>query len=402
MRATRARACAGGRGNHSDSGVPVGRRAAAGAARMPDTAAAVDWQPLPLNFSTPFSVKAGNGRLWIRAEWEEQDNDWRELKLKGANWAGFQTGTGCIHELWRHPNVTTYVDFLSEHHFNAVRLPLSAAILTWALNGHRWKDNPHAQSYEGPGMPYRPTRSCGMYNGMLSLDILDDVIRRLRDAGIFVMLDLHTLELDGNPGMWCDGPCDEAGEQLINDAWGVLASRYCSFPNVILADVFNEPWASSWTDWASFVGRIGARILEQCPRWLVVAQGVAGDGWCWGENHLGYQSVPIPLPADRLVLSVHVFAPPPLQVGAQLIANGCNVNLQEGAGSHSQKWTALHMACYRKHIEFARMLLAAGADPSIHDINGNPAKAIAEKSGNKELVALLAEKAAGGAQRKKA
>ena len=91
-----------------------------------------------------------------------------------------------------------------------------------------------------------------------------------------------------------------------------------------------------------------------------------------------------------------------LQVGAQLIANGCNVNLQEGAGSHSQKWTALHMACYRKHIEFARMLLAAGADPSIHDINGNPAKAIAEKSGNKELVALLAEKAAGGAQRKKA
>ena len=78
-----------------------------------------------------------------------------------------------------------------------------------------------------------------------------------------------------------------------------------------------------------------------------------------------------------------------LQVGEQLIKNGCNVNQQEAAGSHSQKFTALHMACSKGHEKFVRMLLKEGADPTIQDINGSPAKAIAEKRGNKEIVALV-------------
>ena len=79
-------------------------------------------------------------------------------------------------------------------------------------------------------------------------------------------------------------PCTEVGERLIFDAWAVLAQRYCTYPNVILADVFNEPHSADWPSWKSFVERIGTQILNQCPRWLIVAQGIGGDGWCWGEN----------------------------------------------------------------------------------------------------------------------
>ena len=78
-----------------------------------------------------------------------------------------------------------------------------------------------------------------------------------------------------------------------------------------------------------------------------------------------------------------------LQVAEQLLANGASVNEQEGAGSHSQKFTALHMACYKGHTEFVRMLLAAGADPSIKDVNGNSAQATADKKGIKEIIELV-------------
>jgi aryl-phospho-beta-D-glucosidase BglC (GH1 family) len=100
-----------------------------------DDVDSVDWQPLKSqNFSTPFEVKAALGKLWIRAEWQDSGS-WEELRLNGVNWAGFQS-SGCPHELWKH-NVTEYIDFISAHGFNAVRLPLSAPIVVWALYSHR-------------------------------------------------------------------------------------------------------------------------------------------------------------------------------------------------------------------------------------------------------------------------
>lgn len=263
----------------------------------------VDWpahDTPSTNFSTPFEVKASNGKIWIKATFV---SEWEELYLNGANWAGFQAEAGCVHELWKH-DVTEYIEFLSNNRFNAVRLPLSAAIVTWAIHGRSW----NLAGHDEPG-PYRVQGKCGLYQGWLSLQILDDVITRLRDKGIFVMLDMHTTDIDGNQATWCTNQaCDTAGEQLIFDAWAVIASRYCSFANVILADVFNEPYGSLWPAWQGFVQRIGGQILSQCPRWLIVAQGIAGDQWCWGENILGQSRTPIVLPvAERLVMSVHSY-----------------------------------------------------------------------------------------------
>ena len=82
-----------------------------------------------------------------------------------------------------------------------------------------------------------------------------------------------------------------------------------------------------------------------------------------------------------------------MHVGEQLIANGVNVNAQEGAGSHSQKWSALHCACYKGHLDFVKMLLAHGADPNLRDVNGSSCKAIAEKGANKypDVLKLITE-----------
>jgi endoglucanase len=175
---------------------------------------------------------------------------------------------------------------------------------------------------------------CGAsYEGMESLDVLDDVLGKLRTAGIFVALDVHTLTSpEHNQALWClsDGGCDGASEQLIFSAWEKLASRYCSFPNVILADLFNEPYHATWagqvggSDWGDFAQRMGDFVLGLCPRWLIMAEGVGGnDGQCgelghggcwWGENIISAREYPIQLAlSNRLVLSPHVCAPLPAE-----------------------------------------------------------------------------------------
>ena len=58
----------------------AGRRALRRALRYTtaDVPTAVQWQRSPLNFSMPFDVKAVNGKMWIRAEWEAEDEDWHD------------------------------------------------------------------------------------------------------------------------------------------------------------------------------------------------------------------------------------------------------------------------------------------------------------------------------------
>ena len=69
--------------------------------------------------------------------------------------------------------------------------------------------------------------SCGEYSGWYHLDILDDVIARLRDVGIFVMLDMHTLgHPEYNDPIWCTWtPCTAETEKRIFDAWKVRETR---------------------------------------------------------------------------------------------------------------------------------------------------------------------------------
>ena len=112
-------------------------------------------------------------------------------------------------------------------------------------------------------------------------------VRLLREAGILVALDMHSLWKDGNAGTWCgdaEPRCDVTDtSHFMFRAWRILAERLCAEPNVLFADVFNEPYDHSWDGWARFVEAIGAHILHYCPRWLIVAEGVGGGGYWWGE-----------------------------------------------------------------------------------------------------------------------
>ena len=266
------------------------RQAAPRAIRAASVPEDVLWATDPsAPFSTPFELSASEGRIWI-APANASDGQKQVFYFKGANWvrarqiakpanapkptvrtivqAGFQA-SGCVHRLWD-DTVEEYIAFLVEHRFNSVRLPLS---VQWILSND-----------ETDGL-------CGEYEGWATLDILDDLVIRLEQAGIFVVLDMHTLEVDGNQGLWCDpnsrGECTANEEAPIREAWEVLAARYCSSPNVVGADLFNEPYSATWglgssgTDWGLAAGRLGNHVLSHCSRWLILVEGVANnDGQC--------------------------------------------------------------------------------------------------------------------------
>ena len=249
-------------------------------------------------FSIPFELSAHDGKLWIAPYYKAAIGEWQRLHIKGTNWAGFQA-SGCPHILWDGQKVSEYIDFLTEHKFNAVRLPLSAYRI-----------------YTNEANTIEPYGQCGPYYWRWQhLDILDDVIAQLRAAGIFVTLDMHNLYGDGNDGAWCGGAeadCNLYGgsmaDTLVPRAWEILARRYCRQPNVIIADLFNEPFGHSWEGWRAFVQVTGARVLQLCPRWLIMAEGVAGGGYWWGENIAMQVTTPIVLPVpNKLILSPHAY-----------------------------------------------------------------------------------------------
>ena len=78
-----------------------------------------------------------------------------------------------------------------------------------------------------------------------------------------------------------------------------------------------------------------------------------------------------------------------LQLATQFLKNGANVDEQEHAGSHSNKYSPLHVAALKGHEQMVKLLLSWGADPSLKDVNGILARAVAEKKGFGSIVELL-------------
>ena len=68
--------------------------------------------------------------------------------------------------------------------------------------------------------------------------------------------------------------------------------------------------------------------------------------------------------------------------GAKLIEVGANINARNDLSGA----TPLHMAAQRGRLEFAKMLLAHGADPMITDDRGAPAHLFAEDPKLRELL----------------
>lgn len=148
--------------------------------------------------------------------------------------------------------------------------------------------------------------------GKTALDIMDAVVESLGRHGLMVVMNnhisdaIHCCKSDDDNTLWYNERFPESA--WIND-WETIAARYRGFPNVIGADLRNEPrlfayWgpdAGSELDWAAAAERAGNAVLSIAPDWLIFVEGVN-----YAQDLGNVARRPLELKKrNRLVYSVH-------------------------------------------------------------------------------------------------
>lgn len=234
------------------------------------------------------------------------DAEGRPIVLQGVNWFGFETHNHAPHGLWSRD----YKDMLAQIKslgFNTIRLPFSLEAL---------------QSTSTTGIEYSNGRNAELA-GRTPQEVMDIIIDEAGRQGLMIILDNHSQTDDGfMDDLWFgQGGFSEADWVA---AWEALASRYADRPNVVAADLKNEPHGSAtWgtgsaTDWRRAAELAGNAVLAKAPDWLIIVEGienkVAGgqqlNSHWWGGNLEGVRANPVRLSTPgRVVYSPHEYGP---------------------------------------------------------------------------------------------
>jgi endoglucanase len=228
----------------------------------------------------------------------------KTVLLRGVNWFGTETQDHIVHGLW----ARDYQEMLAQIKnlgYNVIRYPYSVNALR--------SNNINTVNY---GLGNNKN-----LQGKTPLQALDIIIQEAHKQGLFIILDSHRLNDYNIPELWYGDGLTEA--DWIN-TWVMLAQRYKNQPNVIGADLKNEPHGrASWgtndpaTDWRLAAERAGNAILKVNPHWLILVEGLEKnvpnqklDGYCWGGNLEGVKSYPVRLSVpNKVVYSPHDYGP---------------------------------------------------------------------------------------------
>jgi aryl-phospho-beta-D-glucosidase BglC (GH1 family) len=228
----------------------------------------------------------------------------KPILLQGVNWFGLETETHAPHGLWAR-DYKEMLAQISSLGYNFIRVPFSIESL---------------RSEDFKGIDFDIGDNVDFY-GKTPLEVLDRIVAEAELNHLMIMLDCHRLNDEYISPLWYD---DEFSEADWIETWKVLAERYRDSPNVIAADLKNEPHgAASWgsgdsaTDWRLAAERAGNAILAVNPDWLIVVEGVESNvpdqqletHW-QGGNLEGAGRFPIRLAQpQKLVYSPHEYGP---------------------------------------------------------------------------------------------
>ncbi|MBI3980840.1 cellulase family glycosylhydrolase [Candidatus Microgenomates bacterium] len=248
------------------------------------------------------SVTLASGKgFWSTQGNKIVDQNGKEVIIRGVNWGlevyseknGFNLyGTNKnYHEGNPGPTYKEILNRIKNFGFNTIRFTYS--------NDHL---KPDCVYKDGDGK--NPE-----LNKLTCLEVIDKAIEYAGVLGLRIILDRHrtSLGLSGENALWYTS---EVSEGKMIDDWKMLAKRYKNNPNIIGADLANEPnyHRSCWgcgnpsVDWRSAAERIGNAILSVNPNWLIFVEGLVGEELVDAGNY------PVRLSrGNKLVYSVHIY-----------------------------------------------------------------------------------------------
>ena len=224
--------------------------------------------------------------------------------LQGVNWFGFETSNQVVQGLWTR-DYKSMLAQIRELGFNTIRLPFSIqALRSNTINGVDFSNGKNAA-----------------LQGVTPLQAMKIIVKQAARDHLMVLLDNHSDADNGytEPLWYGNG----YSQQEWIDTWQMLARTFANQPNVIGADLKNEPHGdATWggggpTDWHAAAQRAGNAIQAIAPHWLIVVEGIGGSTpgqkvaahW-WGGNLEGVRYAPVRLDRPhQLVYSAHEYGP---------------------------------------------------------------------------------------------
>ncbi len=232
------------------------------------------------------------------------DAQGQAVLLRGVNWFGIETENRAPHGLW----ARDYKAMLAQIKglgYNVIRLPYSVQGL-------------QATTVTGIDFSLPNNR---LLQGKTPIQVMDAIVEEAGRQGLLILLDSHRLNQQRISDLW-HGDGFTEGDWI--HTWAMLAERYKNQPNVIGADLKNEPHGiASWgtgdrrTDWRLAAERAGNAILNVNPNWLIVVEGVEWNvpgqklpkHWI-GGNLEGVRQFPVRLNRpNKVVYSPHEYGP---------------------------------------------------------------------------------------------
>ena len=285
-----------------------------------------DWSSRPVELIIPYNVpQQVNSTVYYEVRGDEiyminlTSGEEKRINLFGVNWFGFETPDHVVHGLWAR-NWEDMLLQIKSLGFNAIRLPFCTESVQPGTvpTSIDYNKNPDLQ-------------------GLTSLEIMEKIVQRAGELGIFILLDYHRIGCQYIEPLWYT---DTFTEQDYINTWVSVAQRFSKYWNVIGADLKNEPHSVSpppgaytdgtgatWgmgnnaTDWNLAAERIGRAILQVAPHWLIFVEGTQytrpdidgsyqwGYNSWWGGNLMAVRDYPVNLPRNKLVYSPHVYGP---------------------------------------------------------------------------------------------
>jgi endoglucanase len=234
------------------------------------------------------------------------DRQGQAIALRGVNWFGLETKNHAPHGLWAR-DYKTMLAQIKGLGYNSIRLPFSIQALS-----------DDASTVSGVEFTIGSNQEL---KGKTPLEIMDAIVTEAGKQGLMIILDCHRLNNQRIPELWYG---DGFTEWDWIRGWAMLTERYKDQPNVIGADLKNEPHGkATWgtgdrkTDWRLAAERAGNAILNINPNWLIFVEGIEenvpgqklGKHWM-GGNLEGVKKWPIRLNHQKqLVYAPHEYGP---------------------------------------------------------------------------------------------